>query len=78
MTVVLRRRVRCSVRAPDRDVDGLRLGVILRRVDGDVMVARRKVRVGSRGRESGSTVWLLVRGDCATADCATASVIGRA
>lgn len=48
VTLVLRWRVRCSIRAPDRDVDGLRLSVVLRRVDGDVVVARRKVRVGSR------------------------------
>lgn len=48
VTVVLRWRVRCRVRAPDRNVDGLRLGVVLRRVDWNVVVARRKVRVGSR------------------------------
>lgn len=47
-TLVLRWRVRCSIRAPYGDVDGLRLGVVLGRVDGDIVVARRKVRVGSR------------------------------
>lgn len=62
--VVLRWRVRCCVRVLDRNVDGLRLGVVLRRVDWNVVVVRRKVRVGSRWRESGSIVRLLVWGNC--------------